>query len=338
VWTASFGFAVVPLVARMYAGSFASSSTCESSCPAPSREEVLPRHLVLHAFGRGRAPKENDTLDRRRVRDRLRDDPDQRDVLAFAVRHVRREQRASPGEADALTERSGAESREHDQDDDADADRAEHQNDRFGRCRHVDGDAVAPLDAHRAESRADALDLAVEVSVGQGAALAALVLRDQRDARSASRRDVVVNAVVGKIREPTRVPAKGRRLPVENALPLLEPGHLLGGAAPEALGVIRRLALPGEDLRGSRPFRSRSLPQLVPLDLPGHGLGQLGDKFDPPRVLIRSDASLHEALSSSASSSDGFFPFLRRTKAFGFISSSLSFTPTTRTRARRGAP
>src|SRR5207237_9351275 len=113
--------------------------------------------------------------------------------------------------------------------------------------RDVDGDAVALSEAHRAQRGANALGLAVEVRVGQRAALAALVLGDERGVLTASGGDVMIDAVVGEVRKTAGVPAEGRGLPVKHALPFPKPRDLLGGASPKALRVVRRLAPPRAD-------------------------------------------------------------------------------------------
>src|SRR5439155_729743 len=99
-------------------------------------------------------------------------------------------------------------------------------------------------EAHGPQSSAYALDLAMKLGIGQRPALAALVLGDERDALPASRRDMVVDAVVREVRKAARVPTEGRRLPVQDAIPLPKPRDLLGRAAPEALRVVRGLAPP----------------------------------------------------------------------------------------------
>src|SRR5207253_9424460 len=163
---------------------------------------------------------------------------------ALAIRDVRREQDARTGETDALAEGAGAEPGEHDEDDHADADGAEHEDDGLRRRRHVDGDAVTLSEAHRPQRGAGAFGLAMKLGVGQHPALAALVLGDERGVLAASRRDMVVDAVVREVRKATRVPTEGRRLPVQDAIPLPKPRNLLRGAAPETLRVVGCLAPP----------------------------------------------------------------------------------------------
>src|SRR5204862_5376762 len=91
-----------------------------------------------------------------------------------------------------------------------------------------------------------------QLGVGETARLPALVLGDERHATAVSGRDVMVDAVVREIGAPAAVPAECRWLPVQHALPLLEPRQRLRGFAPEALGVLRRPALPRGDLRIER--------------------------------------------------------------------------------------
>src|SRR3989442_1765583 len=156
------------------------------------REEVLPRELVAHAVGRRGSSQDDDPLDRRRVGDGLRDDRQERHVLPLAVRDVRAEERLCPREADALAERARAEPGEDDEDDGADADRAEHEDDRLGGGRHVDRDAVAFADPKPTQGRRDPLGLACELRVREPPRLAALVLGDERDPLAVARGDLAV--------------------------------------------------------------------------------------------------------------------------------------------------
>src|SRR5690349_10646223 len=73
----------------------------------------------------------------------------------------------------------------------------------------------------------------------------------------------MVDAVVREVRAPAAVPAERRRLPVEDALPLLEPWKRLGRLAPELLGVVGRALLPARDLRVDGHWRSRSLYRWI---------------------------------------------------------------------------
>jgi len=199
-------------------------------------------------MSRRSAFQHDDVLDHGRAGDGIVDDLLQRHVLAFAIGDVRREDGARAREADALSQRARPEAGEDDDDHHADADRAEHQHDRLGAGRHVDRDPVALLDPEPAQRRADTPRLLVQLRVGVGTSLAALVLGDQRRTRARARLHVVVDAVVGEVRQAAAIPAERRRLPLEHALPLAEPGQRLCRASPEALGILGRLALPRRDL------------------------------------------------------------------------------------------
>src|SRR5204863_6519452 len=129
--------------------------------------------------------------------------------------------------------------------------------------------------------------------------------------------------------EAARVPAEGRRLPVQDALPFAEPRNLLRRSAPEALGVVGRLAPPGADLRDRVRLahsRSRNLYRWI---LPVTVFGSSGTNSIHRGYLYGVMRPFTNDLSSSASSSEGFLPFFSSTKALGLVSSSLSCAPTT---------
>src|SRR5258708_1202382 len=123
------------------------------------------------------------------------------------------------------------------------------------RRRVVDGDAVALPGTQGAERRRDPLRPAQRLRGGVRPRLAALVLGDQRSGVAAPGLDVVVDAVVGEIGAPTQIPAERRRLPVEDAVPLLGPPQLLGSAAPEAFGIVGRRSAPRGHRRERVPCR-----------------------------------------------------------------------------------
>src|SRR6185295_914809 len=118
-----------------------------------------------------------------------------------------------------------------------DADRAEHERDGLGAGGHVDRDAVTLLDTDAAKRGRDAPRVAQQLRVRERASFAALVLGDECDAVAGARGDVVVETVVCEVRPRAEVPAERGLLPVEHALPLLEPRERLRGLAPEALGI-----------------------------------------------------------------------------------------------------
>ena len=99
--------------------------------------------------------------------------------LALAVGDVGRQHEARAARPDAFAQRARTEAGEHDAVDRPDPDGREHRDDRLGRRRHVDREAVALADAEAAQAGGDPLDLGEELGVGQGAAAAPLVERDQ---------------------------------------------------------------------------------------------------------------------------------------------------------------
>src|SRR5207302_623895 len=64
--------------------------------------------------------------------------------------------------------------------------------------------------------------------------------------------------------------------------------------------------------------RSLALPQLIALDLPGHRLRKLRDELDPARVLIRSDAPLHERLEFLGELVRRLLAVLQQNESLGF--------------------
>jgi hypothetical protein len=124
----------------------------------------------------------------------------------------------------------------------ADARAGEHRHRGLGDHRQVDRDAVAALHAAGLERVREAADLDVELGVRQRARVAGLALPDDR-ALLAAAGEVLVEAdragVDAAADEPLR---EGRAAPVEDLRERLDPGELAGDAAPEAIGVVDRLA------------------------------------------------------------------------------------------------
>src|SRR6266542_2347593 len=216
-WTASFGFAVVPEVARMKAGSFASIAAAQHG-------DVLDRRL---------GQREGAVHDRLEAR-----------LLPLPPRHVRGEDRARPAREDPVAERLLAEPREDHAVDRPDPHRREHEDDRLGAGRHVDGDPVALAEPHPAQRRGGALHLVEELRVGEDAPLPALVRVDEGGVPAAPPRDVVIEGGVGEVRQAAFEPAEARVLADERALPPTEPGEPGGLLRPEAGRVLLPLLEP----------------------------------------------------------------------------------------------
>ena len=123
--------------------------------PLPCPEEVVPRQLAVpRRAGRVRPPQDDDALDVARPGiDGVVDDREEVDVLALAVGDVRRQDEARAARPDPLAQRAGAEAGEDDAVDRPDPDGREHRDDRLGRSRHVDRQAVALADPEAAQAR-----------------------------------------------------------------------------------------------------------------------------------------------------------------------------------------
>ena len=89
---------------------------------------------------------------------------------------------------DAVAQRLGAEAAEHDAVHRADARAGEHGDRQLGDERQVDRDAIAFLDAERLQHVRERRHLAVEIEVGQRAAIARLAFPDDRGLVAARRR------------------------------------------------------------------------------------------------------------------------------------------------------
>src|SRR5207237_4502105 len=100
------------------------------------------------------------------------------------------------------------------------------------------------------ERGGEALDLAVEVPVGQRARVARLALPDQGGLRAARGRDVTVETVVGDVELGADEPLSVRRLSLDRLLPALEPGQLARPPFPAPHGVARGLGVDTRRLDG----------------------------------------------------------------------------------------
>ena len=123
----------------------------------------------------------------------------------------------------------------------ADADAGEHYCQCLRAGGHVDGDAIALLDAQGAQSGAGPLHLVKQPGVGVDAPLAALVFEDEGRLAAPSAFHVIVEAVVAEVGLGADEPPKGGRRPLKHAVPLPEPRELLGRASPEPFRVLGRL-------------------------------------------------------------------------------------------------
>src|SRR5581483_2639792 len=101
----------------------------------------------------------------------------------------------APGRRDPAAEGAAAEAGEDDEVDGADPRAGEHEDDRLGAGGHVDGHPVAAGDAEAAQRGRRTPHLVLELGIGVGPPLAALVLVDERRVAAPAALDVAVDAV-----------------------------------------------------------------------------------------------------------------------------------------------
>jgi hypothetical protein len=158
----------------------------------------------------------------------------------IASRAVDGDQRLGVGELHALAHRLGREAAEDHVVRRADARAGEHRHDDLGDHRQEDPDHVAAPDPARLQRVGEALDVAVQVGVGDRPRLALLAVPVEGDALAAAGLDVTVDAVVGRVEPAAREPLEEGRLPiVEDFRPRLVPVQRLGLLGPPADGVGR---------------------------------------------------------------------------------------------------
>src|SRR6266536_2469302 len=233
-----------------------------------ARQELWPFEIsaVLHRRGNGAALEDDRMLHPARAeRERLVHDLLEPHLLPLAEDDVGREDEARAARLDAIRERLRAEPGEHDAVDRADPDGGEHEDDRLGAGRHVQGDAVTLRDPHSSQRGRRALDVTEELDVGEDAPLAALVRVDEGGAAALAARHVAIERGVAQVRPRAREPPEARVLPVEGAIPPPEPGQLGGGAAPEAVGILLAFLQPASNDRVHELHRDTSSLKMVVL-------------------------------------------------------------------------
>ena len=141
---------------------------------------VVPPGLHVDAQIGGAAADDDDAGDRRGRRQRLVGHLLERHDIAATVAAVGGDQHLALRVVDAIAQRIGAEPAEHHVVHRADAGAGQHGDGQLGNQRHVDRHAVAATDAQTLQHVGELRDLAVEIEVGQGAAIARLTFPDQR--------------------------------------------------------------------------------------------------------------------------------------------------------------
>ena len=141
---------------------------------------------------------------------------------------------------DAVDECGGGESAEDDGVNGADAGAGEHGNGELGRHAHVDGDAVAFLDAEPFQDIGELLYFGMQLLIRERANFAGFALPDDGSFILAVRRNVAVETVIRKIDLAADEPLCPGTIPFENLVPLFEPVQFGGNARPELVGVVDR--------------------------------------------------------------------------------------------------
>ena len=187
--------------------------------------------------------------------------------LALAAGAVDGDQRLRLGELHPLPHRLGREAAEDDVVEGADAGAGQHRDDDLGDHRQVDPDHVALLDAEVLERVGEALDVAVQVGVGDVALLALLAAPVVGDAVADPGLDVAVEAVGRGVQPPVLEPLVEGRVGVVEPLARLDvPVEQLGRLPqPPGLRIGRRL-LVDRRIAPERPL-AKLRRRLEPLDL-----------------------------------------------------------------------
>src|SRR5438093_423059 len=126
---------------------------------------------------------------------------------------------------------------------------------------------------------------------------------------------------VTSVANSARAPARRIRSP---SAPAPKPANTTRMTTPIRIAPSIRTIASAERGAARGPSRSRlspralALPQLIALDLPGHRLRKLGYELDPARVLIRSDAPLHEGLELVGELVRGLLTVLQQNEGLGF--------------------
>src|SRR5215203_5207087 len=128
----------------------------------------------------------------------------------------------------------------------ADARAGEHRDGELRNQWQVEGDAVALADSERLQDVRKLADLAIEIEIGQRAAIAGLTFPDERRLVTARGTDVAIEAVGGGVELAVDKPLRIRCVPVEHPGPRLDPLEFFRELLPERFRIFRG---PGVNLR-----------------------------------------------------------------------------------------
>ena len=162
-------------------------------------------------------------MDRGRALERLIDVALEVNLRAAPPSGVGGDDQLGFGVVDAIGERLGGESSEHHRMNRADARAREHRDRGLGNQRHVDGDAIAFLDAEALERVGGAADFIGEHLIGQDARVAGLAFPDESDLVAAPVGQMAIEAIVGGVDLAADEPFSERKIPFEDFIVRLEP-------------------------------------------------------------------------------------------------------------------
>ncbi len=167
----------------------------------------------------------------------------QRHDLAAPPAAVGRDDQLRLGVVVALGHGVGGEAGEDDRVCGPDARTSQHGDGGLGNERHVDGDAVAGLDAELLEGVGELADFAVQVLVAQHARIARLAFEDDRRLVAPPRGDVPIEAVEADVELAADEPLGERLVPLQHLGPFLGPGQRPCLLGPEAGLLPKRFVL-----------------------------------------------------------------------------------------------
>ncbi len=196
---------------------------------------VEPGHLLLRALHDHAVP------DRGGPRDRLVRVALERHRGALPVAAVGGDHHAALRVVDAPGQGIGAEAAEDHRMRRADARAGQHGHGQLGNHRHVDGDPVALLHAHRAQRVRHAAGLFQQLGVGDRARVARLALPEVGDPVAQAVGHVTVEAVHADVQLAADEPLGVGRLPLEEVGPGLHPVEMLRLLGPELTEALVRL-------------------------------------------------------------------------------------------------
>ena len=162
-------------------------------------------------------------------------------LAAAAVRAILRHNGGRLRVVNAVDQRVGGESAEHDGVGCSNAGAGEHGDRQFRSHAHVDRDPVALLYSERLQHVGELLHLTMQLLIGQSANLARLALPDDGGLVLAAGLDMAVDAVVGEVELSPYKPLSPRAVPLQHPVPLFEPVQLAGHARPEFIRIVYRL-------------------------------------------------------------------------------------------------